>query len=126
MQERFEKINDYTLRQTLQESDQELSGYSQQLTVQSRITRIFNFLAAQITTTTRDLTYEPRGSESGGSSAVSSQTFVQNFDDVQSDLEIRAMHSKLLELKGKPPALDTVLADRKATTGKPKLGAPAR
>lgn len=109
MQESFDKINDYTLRQTLQEPELTLPGYSQQLKVQSRITRIFNFLSAQITTTTRDLTYEARGSESGGSSAVSSQTSVQNFDDVQSDLEIRAMHKKLVELKGKPPAIDDIL-----------------
>lgn len=109
MEESFDKINDYTLRQTLQEPELTLPGYSQQLKVQSRITRIFNFLSAQITTTTRDLTYEARGSESGGSSAVSSQTSIQNFDDVQSDLEIRAMHKKLTELDGKPPAIDDIL-----------------
>jgi len=110
MRERLDKINDYTLRQTFVAPDETLSGYSQQLTIQSRITRIFNFMAGQITTVTRDLTYEPRGGESGGSSSVSTQTVIENFGDVQSDAEIRFMHEKLkTELKGNPPPLEDIL-----------------
>ncbi len=109
MKETFDKINDYTLRQTLTEPEQILSGYSSGLKVNARITRIFNFMAAQITTVTRDMTYESRGGDAGGSSSVATQTSIQNFGDVQSDLEIRAMHKKLTELQGKPPAIDDIL-----------------
>ncbi|MBW7910458.1 MAG: hypothetical protein H3C49_04160 [Alphaproteobacteria bacterium] len=122
MQERLEKINDYTLSQTLHASSESLSGYSHSLTIQSRITRIFNFLSAQVTTVTRDLTYEPRGSESGGSSSVSTQTSVQNFSDVQSDAEIRLMHAKLKnDLKGNPPPIEDILDTQANVAGKPKL-----
>lgn len=109
MKESFDKINDYTLRQTLTEPEQILPGYTSGLKVHARITRLFNFMAAQITTVTRDMTYESRGGDAGGSSSVATQTSIQNFSDVQSGLEIRAMHQKLIELKGKPPALDDIL-----------------
>lgn len=109
MKETFAKINDYTLRQTLEEPEEQIAGYSRSLQIRARITRQFNFLAAQVTTTTRDLTYEPRGGDAGGSSSVASQTLIENFNDIQSDLEIRMMHKKLQELGGKPPAIDEII-----------------
>lgn len=109
MKETFAKINDYTLRQTLEEPEGQIAGYSRSLQIRARITRQFNFLAAQVTTTTRDLTYEPRGTEAGGSSSVASQTLIENFNDIQSDLEIRMMHKKLQEMGGKPPAIDEIM-----------------
>jgi transketolase N-terminal domain/subunit len=106
MKETFTKINDYTLRQTLEEPKETISAYSD-FQVYARITRIFNFEAAQLTATTRDMVLLSRGSEAGGSTAVSTQTTIQNFEDIQSGAEIARMHKKLKDLGGKPPALES-------------------
>lgn len=111
MQEELLKLNDYTLVQKTEAPDVTRRGYGDGLKVLSQVTRTFNFLAAQLTTTTRDVTYEGRGSEAGGSSAVHTQTFIQNFEDMQSDREIAYMHKKLTELKGNPPPLEDVLGN---------------
>lgn len=111
MKEELIKLNDYTLIQKTEAPDVTRSGYSSGLKALSQVTRTFNFLAAQLTTTTRDITYEARGSEAGGTSAVHTQTFIQNFEDMQSDREIAYMHKKLVELDGKPPALEEVLGN---------------
>lgn len=124
MQENFTKINDYTLRQTWEEPEQKMPGYSVGLKIFSRITRTFNFLSAQVTTQTRDITFETRGPDAGGSSSVAAQTVVQNFNEFQSDLEIRAMHKKLVELEGRPPELEDVLSARQNLNGKPRLDSP--
>lgn len=108
MKETFTKVNDYTLQQTLAEPVTEIRAYDT-FQVYSRLTRTFNFLAAQVITTTRDMTFQSRGSSAGGSSSVSTQTTVQNFSDIQSDAEIRFMHKKLVSLQGHPPAIDDVL-----------------
>jgi hypothetical protein len=106
MKETFTKINDYTLQQLLEEPKETISAYSD-FQVYSRISRVFNFEAAQLTSTTRDMVLLSRGSEAGGSTAVSTQTSIQNFDDIQSSAELARMHKKLTELGGTPPALET-------------------
>ncbi|MFN7113793.1 MAG: hypothetical protein ACK4PK_05470 [Alphaproteobacteria bacterium] len=109
MHEKLIKINDYTIAQQIDAADERIGGYGDGLYVYARITRTFNFLAAQMTTVTRDMTYESRGGSAGGSSSVSAQTLIQNFSDIQSDAEIRLMHAKLKEKSGNPPPLDDIL-----------------
>lgn len=108
MKEELIKLNDYTLIQKTEAPDVTRSGYSGGLKVLSQVTRTFNFLSAQLTTTTRDVTYESRGGEAGGTSAVATQTFIQNFEDMQSPREIAYMHAKLKEMNGNPPPLEDI------------------
>jgi hypothetical protein len=123
MQETFIRLNDYTLLQQIDAPDEKISIYGE-ICIRTRITRTFNFLAAQMTTVTRDLTYEGRGREAGGSSSVSTQAIIQNFSDIQSDGEIRLMHEKLKALKGSPPPLEDVMPSAAKATGKPALRMP--
>jgi len=118
MKETFTKVNDYTLLQTLRAADDETSAWGSSFFVKSQLTRSFNFLSAQVTTISRDVTFQSRGSEAGGSSSVSTQKTIENFRDIQSDAEIRLMHEKLKELKGNPPPLEDILAT--ADIGKPR------
>ncbi|HEX2753076.1 MAG TPA: hypothetical protein VHP34_08260 [Alphaproteobacteria bacterium] len=108
MKEELIKLNDYTLIQKTEAPDVTRSGYSDGLKILSQVTRTFNFLAAQVSTTTRDVTFESRGSEAGGTSAVATQTFIQNFEDMQSSREIAFMHAKLKDLGGNPPPLEEI------------------
>lgn len=123
MRETFKRVNDYTLLQTLRADDDETSAWGSSFYVKSQLTRSFNFLSAQITTTSRDLTFQSRGSEAGGSSSVSTQTIIENFRDVQSDAEIRLMHEKLKELKGKPPPIEEIMGGIGKKNTAPSLGA---
>ncbi|MDP2206727.1 MAG: hypothetical protein Q8K65_10535 [Alphaproteobacteria bacterium] len=109
MKETFAKLNDYTLLQTLRAADEETSAWGASFYVKSQLTRSFNFLSAQVTTISRDITFQSRGADAGGSSSVSTQTIIQNFSDIQSDAEIRLMHEKLKEKSGNPPPLDDIL-----------------
>jgi hypothetical protein len=109
MEETFTKVNDYTLLQTLRAADDETSAWGAAFFVKSQLMRSFNFLSAQVTTTSRDVTFQSRGAEAGGSSSVSTQTIIENFRDIQSDAEIRRMHENLKSLKGNPPPLDDIL-----------------
>ncbi len=106
------KENDYTLS-VIRKGE----GYDTGVSFNTRITRTFNFLAQQVTTMTRDITYQGGGYKTGGSSGVSTAIAHQRFDDFQSDAEIRLMHEKLTQLGGKPPALDEILP----SLGKAKL-----
>ncbi|MBI1214455.1 MAG: hypothetical protein GC185_01390 [Alphaproteobacteria bacterium] len=103
MEEEFNKVGDYTLRVDFEQykGKYKYEGY----------TKMFNFLARQVTTTHRDWVCEGRGSSSGGSAAVSAQTRVESFDDLPSTAEVKYMYNKLVELGGKPPALEEVLGD---------------
>mgnify|MGYP000944811321 CR=1 FL=1 len=103
MEEKFTKLNDYTLRVTAEER----SGYRRE-----GYTRLFNFLARQVTTTYRDWLFEDRGSNAAGEAAMSATTFVESFDDLPGTGEVALMHGKLKALGGNPPALDSVLPDR--------------
>lgn len=124
MHEHFVKVNDYTLRHIVEDPERQSGGYTSGLRLLSSVTRTFNYMSAQVTTQTRDLAYELRGSNAGGAASVSTQTLVQNFSDLQSDLEIRMMHRKLIELGGQPPALDNLQTGRQALAGKPRLETP--
>ncbi len=75
----------------------------------SRVTRTFNFLAAQVTTQTYDSALQSGGYNIGGVAAMSTTTLQQQFDDFSSDRELRFMHDKLVELGGTPPAIDDLL-----------------
>jgi len=119
MKEKFTRVNDYTLLQTLRADDEETQAWGSPFYIKSQLTRSFNFLSAQVTTTSRDVTFQSRGSEAGGSSSVSTQTIIENFHDIQSDAEIRLMHEKLKQLKGNPPPLEEVLPK---SLGKPQGG----
>lgn len=123
MRETFKRVNDYTLLQTLRADDDEASAWGSSFYVKSQLTRSFNFLSAQITTTSRDVTFQSRGSEAGGSSSVSAQTIIENFRDVQSDAEIRLMYEKLKELKGKPPPIEEIMGGIGKKNTAPSLGA---
>lgn len=104
--EKLVKDNDYTISQV-----RAGKGYEDSVNFNSRITRTFNFLAAQVTTQTRDITYQGGGYKSGGSSGVAATVTIQNFDEFQSKAEIRLMHEELVKLGGHPPAIDEVLGD---------------
>jgi hypothetical protein len=106
--EKFIRDNDYTLRIERSGTNYEAGFY-----FNSRITRVFNFLAAQVTTTTRDVVYRDGGYTNGGGSSMGVTTTLQRFDEFQSDAEIRLMHAKLKELGGSPPEMDEPL-DKKA------------
>lgn len=103
MEEAFSKLNDYTLRVTAEER----SGYRRE-----GYTKLFNFLARQVTTTHRDWLFEDRGSNAAGEAAMATTTIVESFDDLPGTGEVALMHAKLKELGGKPPALDAVLPQR--------------
>ena len=109
MSESFEKVNDYTLKVKLVDNQ---SGSD--MARGSTITRLFNFLSRQITTTQREWIYEESSSYSkhAGHSAVSGNLHVQNFDDVPGQDEIRLMHAKLIEMKGKPPTIEEIFPDQ--------------
>jgi hypothetical protein len=83
----------------------------------SRVTRTFNFLAAQVTTQTYDAALQSGGYQSGGVAAMSTTTLQQQFDDFASDREIRFMHNKLVEMGGTPPAIDDLLGGLGKKTG---------
>jgi len=117
MKEELIKLNDYTLIQQVQAPDVTRSGYNQGLKVLSQITRTFNFLSAQVTTTMRDVTFESRGADAGGSSAVATQSFIQNFEDMQSPREIAYMHAKLKDLGGNPPPLEDIMGGLNKKSG---------
>lgn len=103
MEENFTRLNDYTLRVTAEER----SGYRRE-----GYTKLFNFLARQVTTTHRDWLFEDRGSSAAGEAAMATTTLVESFDDLPGTGEVELMHRKLIELDGNPPALDAVLPPR--------------
>lgn len=122
MSEQFDKVNDYTLRVTedMSLSDMDTSNYYSAFKQRTQLTRIFNFRSAQVTTIFQQNSYViGKASESGGGAANSTEMTVQNFDDVQSQLEIELMHAKLKKMGGKPPALEDL---RGGFTKKPGLG----
>lgn len=99
MEEKFTKLNDYTLRVTAEER----SGYRRE-----GYTKLFNFLARQVTTTQRDWLFEDRGSSAAGEAAMATATRVESFDELPGFGEVELMHQKLVDLDGKPPALDDI------------------
>lgn len=110
----FIKDNDYTLTVEMAE-EQKQPGYYDYVVPKlvSSIRRTFNFLSAQVTTVTRDWAYQKvQDGRAGSSSAVSTTTHIQNFNDVQSAAEIKLMHAKLTEMGGRPPALEDVLPEQ--------------
>ena len=116
--EQFVKENDYTLS-IIQKTEENDDGVTQKF----RLTRTFNFAAAQITTITSSMVYESRGSSAGGSAATSAQTTIQNFSDIDSKEEIKLMHEKLKELGGNPPELSFELGKRPTPVGLTRPGA---
>lgn len=129
MQETFKKLNDYTLEVVQPLSDAHLALGSFKAPSDYRLTRIFNFGTGQLTTLARHfaaVTSNEYSSHTSAGVSSSVQMSVQDFADLPSTYEVEQMHKKLTELDGNPPALDTVLSDRKNVAGKPKLGAPAR
>lgn len=99
--ERFRADNAYTLSVT-----RNASGYDDNLTLTSTLTRTFNFLAAEVSTYTRDITQQ--SNHRGVTSALATTMTVQKFTDLASDAELRLMHAKLKELGGQPPELDDI------------------
>jgi len=108
MEENFTKLNDYTLQVTQDMTAPDIDPRYYEHRAASTLTRLFNFRAAQVTTILNQGSMVAGYSSSQGGAGVSSsaQMFVQNFDDIQSQLEIDFMHKKLKELGGTPPALE--------------------
>lgn len=100
--ETFNKINDYTLR--LEQKETEKSGYRVEL--RTKCSRTFNFLARQV-----DVVYSAHAYNTYNAEATqpSTQMRVESFDEMPSTLEIKFMHAKLIEMGGKPPALEDIL-----------------
>jgi hypothetical protein len=86
----------------------------------ARLTQLFNFRARQVTTVYERGGVEsyriPRGEysnyENGKSVAVTASLQVQNFRDIEGEAEIEAMHAKLTELGGKPPAINSLVKSK--------------
>jgi hypothetical protein len=104
----YSKHTDYTLME------------SADLPAGGSITRMFNFAAATVTTIFQQKAdrHEQQKSWINGASvsvsdavsvALTSQMQVQKFSEFDSLIELQLMHRKLVELKGKPPALEEVL-----------------
>jgi hypothetical protein len=98
--ETFEKVNDYTLCASTELGHNAAWAH--------KITRLFNFRAAQVTTVYREWISNSNGS------TVTSQMVMQNFGDVESQDEIRAMREKLVELGGNPPPFGAELGKSRA------------
>lgn len=105
MEEQFNKVGTSTLRVDFRRNEMNSGGVEKY----DGYTKLFNFLAREVTTIHRDWLLEGRGSSAAGTSAVTSHTSIQSFDDLSSTAEVAAMHRKLVELGGKPPGLDEVL-----------------
>lgn len=105
MEETFHKIGDYILRVDVENSHPRDNGVRRG----DSISRTFNFRARQITTTERSWIYESRGADAAGTSALSTHSRTESFDDLPGDSEIPLMHAKLLSLDGKPPPLEDVM-----------------
>lgn len=121
-QQKFDKLNDYTLVVSLHEKRREDGSlYKPSMTIEHTLTRTFNFLAGQVTTLTQDRIYQSIDDKAGGSAAVAVTNHIQNFSDIQSSKEIELMHGNLIKLGGKPPALGDVLKtiDKKGVTISP-------
>lgn len=129
MTETYKKLNDYTLEVVQPLSDAYLSAGTFKTPGDYRLTRIFNFGTGQITTLARHFSIVASNEYSSHTSsgvAAAVQMSVQNFADLPAKYELEIMHRKLIELEGAPPPLETLLAEKKPVSGKPRLGAPAR
>src|SRR4051812_20924546 len=93
--EDYIKDNDYTL--SIVRKGENSSGSTN---FSSSITRSFNFAAQQMTTFTRDITWQDQqlGYHTAGSTAVAATSTVQRFDEFQSQDEIKLMRDKLVAL----------------------------
>lgn len=102
----YDKVDDHTLR--VKNVLEKGNSWSRVLT------RLFNFSARQVTTVFSEWrTY-------GQAPSVSNTMQVQNFSDFESLDEIRQMREKLIELKGRPPELESMELKKPA---RPALGA---
>jgi hypothetical protein len=84
------RVNDYTLRVT--------TDFGRQTSADPELTRIFNFRARSIT----------HIFSQWGTQAVGNSMLIERFSDLDSLDEVALMHAKLVELGGKPPALDDI------------------
>ena len=73
----------------------------------STLVNNFNFLSKQRTTTVEMLLWNKKSDVTSTSTSIA----IQNFSDIEGKEEIARAHAKLVELKGKPPALEDVLKD---------------
>jgi hypothetical protein len=117
IKEDFTKLNDYTLRV---EHSEERSHSNTRLRISHA--RTFNFLARQVETIHSENLYDYKNDV-----PVSLSTYgrVESFDELPSSLEIKFMHAKLIEMEGKPPALEEILPNemhKKSGGGIPTLG----
>lgn len=103
--EKFDMPNDYTLRVSLIEEEHNNDGVRKF----NSYSRIFNFLARQVTVIHRDWTAEGRSSDAAGTSSVSAHVETQSFDDLPSSAEVEFMHKELVDRGGNPPSLDEIL-----------------
>lgn len=109
IKEEFTKVNDYTL-QVEQSQERVLNSNASSF---SSYRRTFNFLAHQVTTDQVEILYIT--SPGAGASRVGQQQLVtrtERFDDLPSSLEVQLMHAKMIEMGGKPPALEDVLPNQ--------------
>jgi hypothetical protein len=100
-----QKLNDHTYY----ESQSIVAKNDSDWFRESCICREFNFLSRQRTTTVEFVLWN-KGTKQH-SLAVS--TTIDNFRDIEGEDEIARAHKALLDLGGKPPALDEIL-DRKS------------
>jgi len=121
IEQEYDKIDDYILRVDVKLNEGSDNGVRKY----NSYTRMFNFLARQVTTIHRDWLYEGRGSSAAGDAAIATHERTESFDDLPSAAEVKYMHGKLVELGGRPPALEEVLPEGLDKPG-PRLRAPGR
>lgn len=120
MEEKFFKIGDYTLRVDVENKHPTDSGIRRG----DSVSRTFNFRARQLTTVERSWVYEPRGGDAGGTSALSTHSRTESFDDLPGTSEIALMHEKLCSMEGHPPPLEEVMPKSLGKTQGGGLRAP--
>jgi hypothetical protein len=103
--EEYVKDNDYTISIVRKQRDM-LENSSPAIWHDHSVTRTFNFLSRQVSTFTRDMTFQAGGYKYGGSSSVATTMNIQNFDDLPSQAEVHLMHQKLSGMGGHPPLVD--------------------
>jgi hypothetical protein len=96
-----QKLNEYTFH----ESTSVVAKNDEDWYRENCISREFNFLSRQRTTTVEFVIWNKKTKETSTSVAVT----VDNFRDIEGREEIARAHAALVRLGGKPPPLDDVL-----------------
>ncbi|MDE1152972.1 MAG: hypothetical protein PW788_10585 [Micavibrio sp.] len=105
--EEFKKITDVTVEHRVASRVWDDESWFREHVV----SRQFNFAARQCVTTLEAMVWNRENAQHPPQISVSGHT--QNFSDMETTAELAAMHDKLVELGGTPPAIDDLLPSLK-------------